>query len=232
MWKAFSKKQCVITERNFCSRDCSNQYKKAHGEELYGHLRKQVEVICETCGNSFNVIQSREKTAKYCSRDCLGKANGKRAKVQLRKRVKVKCTNCNAAINKKPSEIKQWNFCNQECMAVYYVRSGRFTGENNGAWQGGDINYYGPNWIEQRRKTRERDNYTCQDCGVTEEEYGQELSVHHLIPFRMFTCYEEANRLENLVTSCEYPCHRRRHADKEYKKKYSLKTTPLVDDIV
>lgn len=218
--KAFSKKQCEIFERNFCSRECSNKYKADHGQELYGHFRKRVTVICETCKKPFEVIHSRLDTAKYCSKTCLGKANGARGKVQLRKRVQIHCTNCKAVIHKKPSIVREWNFCNWKCMREYYRGSGRFAGENNGAWQGGDINYYGPNWIDQRRRARERDNYTCQDCGITENEYGQELSVHHLVPFRMFKSYKEANRLKNLVTLCEYPCHRKRHADKEYRNKY------------
>ncbi|WP_052948051.1 HNH endonuclease [Aneurinibacillus tyrosinisolvens] len=220
--KSFLKKQSVITERNFCSRECSNKYKSAYWEDLYGHIKKQVVVTCELCKKEFQVIQSRVKTAKYCSKDCLGKANGERAKVQLRKRIEVPCTNCGRPIFKKPSVVRDWNFCNQECMAEYYLESGLFAGANNGAWQGGDINYYGPNWNGQRRKARKRDNYTCQDCGVTEKEYEQELSVHHIVPFRMFKSYKEANELENLIILCEYPCHRKRHADKEYKSKYTL----------
>lgn len=103
-------------------------------------------------------------------------------------------------------------------MASYYLESQRFSGENNGAWRGGDIEYYGADWKKQRRKARERDHYTCQDCGITEDEYGRELSVHHIIPFRQFENYQEANRLDNLITLCESPCHRRRHADKIHSK--------------
>lgn len=88
-----------------------------------------------------------------------------------------------------------------------------FAGENSGTWAGGDISYYGPNWINQRRKARKRDNYTCQDCGITEEGYGRELSVHHKIPFRHFMGdWKRAINLSNLISLCEYPCHRKRHS--------------------
>ncbi|MBM4762264.1 hypothetical protein GNT69_08125 [Bacillus sp. B15-48] len=100
-------------------------------------------------------------------------------------------------------------------MAHYYSETGMFSGKNSGTWAGGDINYYGPNWLSQRKKARERDSYKCQDCGITEEQYGHELSVHHIVHFRKFKGdWVLANELTNLVTLCEYPCHRKRHSNK------------------
>ncbi|TDL77612.1 HNH endonuclease [Rhodococcus qingshengii] len=99
-------------------------------------------------------------------------------------------------------------------MGDYYSESKMFTGENSGTWNGGDIDYYGPNWLHQRRLARKRDQFTCQDCGSTEKDYGKELSVHHIIPFRKFNGdWENANVLNNLVCLCEYPCHRKRHSN-------------------
>ncbi|WP_083443600.1 HNH endonuclease [Ornithinibacillus contaminans] len=69
-------------------------------------------------------------------------------------------------------------------------------------------------------KVRKRDNYTCQDCGITEEEYGSQLSVHHIIPFRKCNGdWKKANELSILVTLCEQPYHGKRHSK-------------MVDDIV
>lgn len=90
---------------------------------------------------------------------------------------------------------------------------GAEAGEKHPNWKGGDIYYYGPNWKEQRSKARERDNYTCQGCGIKESEYEKELSVHHIIPLRDFKTednfnYEQANDLSNLVTLCS-SCHSR-----------------------
>lgn len=75
-------------------------------------------------------------------------------------------------------------------------------------WQGGKVYYYGGSWDRQRNKARERDNYTCQRCGVTEIEIGRELDVHHKIKFRLFGVdrHEEANNLSNLICLCN-PCH-------------------------
>lgn len=74
-----------------------------------------------------------------------------------------------------------------------------------GIWRS-DPNDYGPNWQQQRRRARARDGYRCQICGVPEQ--GQQHDIHHKIPFRTFASYQEANRLDNLVTLCR-SCHRR-----------------------
>jgi 5-methylcytosine-specific restriction endonuclease McrA len=207
------RKPSIIQKNNFCNKQCRRMYLIQNAHQINQHLRKRVEKICETCGKTFDVPENRKLSAKYCSRTCLGKANGERGKVQYKKRIIVTCNNCGKKIEKKPSVVRNLNFCSVHCMGDYYERTRMFSGENNGAWAGGDIEYYGPNWRAQRRKARERDNFTCQDCGITEAEYGRELSVHHIIPFRAFNGdWEKANELSNLITLCEYPCHRKRHS--------------------
>lgn len=235
-WKEMSKKKIVkcsfckndisrkpseIRKNNFCNHQCKRLFQIENGHLINQHLRKDVMLICKTCGKNFTVPENRKNTAKYCSRSCLGKANGDRGKVQYSKKVKIHCSNCNQPIEKKPSTLRNLNFCSLDCMGTYYSTSRMFAGENSGTWAGGDINYYGPNWRSQRRKARARDQYTCQDCGITEQEYGSELSVHHIIPFREFKGdWLRANKLSNLITLCEHPCHRNRHSNK------------MVDDIV
>ena len=51
-----------------------------------------------------------------------------------------------------------------------------------------------------------RDHFICQVCGVTETD--QAYHVHHKVPFKLFTNYEQANQLDNLITLCP-SCHRR-----------------------
>ncbi|WP_081625671.1 HNH endonuclease [Bacillus sp. 123MFChir2] len=102
---------------------------------------------------------------------------------------------------------------------------GRMTAENNPNWTGlghkhGNRKYYGPNWLNQRREARERDNYMCQRCGITEEEYGQEMSVHHIKPFVLCNDYLEANSLDNLICYCE-DCHRKIHSGTNHPRYYS-----------
>ncbi len=74
--------------------------------------------------------------------------------------------------------------------------------ENN-LWSGKPISY-GPNWDQQRKLARQRDQYVCQLCGIPEK--GIPHHVHHKVPFRQFPSFEQANRLENLITLCP-SCH-------------------------
>lgn len=93
------------------------------------------------------------------------------------------------------------------------------SGRHHPNWKGGPKNYYyGPNWSKQREKCRARDDYKCQSCGISEEQYkeqtGQELEVHHKKPVREFyheegnADFEAMNQLSNLITLCK-SCHSR-----------------------
>ena len=55
-----------------------------------------------------------------------------------------------------------------------------------------------------RDRVRARDKYTCQVCGAVETK--RQHDVHHKTPFRAFTSFIEANRLDNLTTLCP-SCH-------------------------
>lgn len=66
-------------------------------------------------------------------------------------------------------------------------------------------NAYGPHWEAQKNLARRRDQYTCQMCGAVEQDRAH--PVHHKIPFRLFSSWEKANALENLITLCP-ACHR------------------------
>lgn len=72
-----------------------------------------------------------------------------------------------------------------------------------GVWTN-DPNDYGPGWGQIRDRVRARDKYTCQVCGAVETN--RQHDVHHKIPFRAFTSFIEANRMENLTTLCP-SCH-------------------------
>ena len=57
--------------------------------------------------------------------------------------------------------------------------------------------------INWSAKVKNRDNWTCQECGVTAEEIGTKLiHAHHIKPKSL----GGENTLENGVTVCK-PCH-------------------------
>lgn len=71
----------------------------------------------------------------------------------------------------------------------------------------------GPNWEEQAARARERDQYRCCCCGITQKKLGKTLQVHHIVPFWRYRYirgknenYLRANRLSNLITLCG-KCH-------------------------
>jgi endogenous inhibitor of DNA gyrase (YacG/DUF329 family) len=217
--KDMLRKPSAIFKTNFCNHTCKQNYQVQNGHQINQHLKKQVEKVCGVCKKLYKVPNNRADTSKYCSKHCLGLANGKRGKILYKKQIEVKCNQCGKVFEKKPSTLHTLNFCSIFCMGEYYSDNKLFSGINSGTWSGGDINYYGPNWHKQRRMARERDKYTCQDCGISEEQFGKELSVHH-IPFRNFNGdWQKANELTNLVSLCEHPCHRKKHSK-------------MVDDIV
>jgi len=79
-------------------------------------------------------------------------------------------------------------------------------GEKNHNWSGGKITerQKGINdwkWREARIKCLERDNYTCQKCGVKKQ-----LCAHHIIPYGKVI----DDTIENLITLCE-SCHMKIH---------------------
>ena len=99
------------------------------------------------------------------------------------------------------TEGLQLNFCSETCRKAWVEESLSFEVELNRK-----AGHRGANWSLQARKARERDSYACQSCGVTEEELGRQLDVHHKIPYRSFKSNVEANKLEHLVSVCP-KCH-------------------------
>lgn len=169
----------------------------AYGKD-HPNYKEKIRINCSQCGKPMEVMPYRADTQKYCSAECYGRAQNRQ--------VEKKCTYCGKSVmvklrhNRKNPER---SFCNMICRAKWAV------GANNPAWRGGYEPYYGENWEHQRRAARKRDKYTCQHCGKTEKENGQELDVHHIIPRRKFNGdYKAANKLSNLITLC-MSCHRK-----------------------
>lgn len=215
------RKQSVIehnlngrTEIKFC-KECQSEWlsENMSGEDSPSWKGGDEEVTCKNCGSvrmyKRNIARRLDYETEFC----------KFCKSEYLSNVRVgekhpsweggdDFTDCDYCGEETVVNVTtQRDFCDHECYAKYLKETNLFTGPNNGYWKGGYDPYYGPNWREQRRKARDRDNYECQNCGITEEELGQEMDVHHITPFREFDDYEEANKLENLICYCQ-DCHR------------------------
>lgn len=79
-------------------------------------------------------------------------------------------------------------------------------GENHWNWQGGkSYEDYGSDFTNlMKEQIRERDNYTCQFCGVSEEQLDEALCVHHIDEDK------KNNSEENLISLCR-TCHTNLH---------------------
>lgn len=117
------------------------------------------------------------------------------------------------------------DLCNVTQRAVFYwmerydisrrsQREALGVGEDCTNWKGGSIDYYGPNWIKQRKKTLKRDQYRCQRCRKHQPELEMCPDVHHRKKMRWYKnnydkseWYEKSNDLDNLITLCR-SCHR------------------------
>lgn len=93
-------------------------------------------------------------------------------------------------------------YCTRSCATATYNHL-HLHGERNGRWRGGRALYYGIDWKKIKIQVRERDR-VCRTCGMTPEENGRALDVHHLDPFR----FSKGNSLDNLVALCR-SCHMR-----------------------
>ncbi len=182
----------------FCARKCHTK-----------HVNSIVDYVCHECGKVFRRHQSHQY--KYCSKECTGKHSY--IVQRNRKHEPRDCKNCGAAING-PGRLQRRRFCDAACRTAYaegvsradYLAALSAETDEMKTFFG----YRGPNWKQQRRNARHRDGYRCQRCGMHEREMSQQLSVHHIKPFREFAIedYRSANALANLVSLCTH-CHKR-----------------------
>lgn len=187
---------CNNRRNRFCSKECVKQYQRSKREKYY----------CVECGAEIE-YSGRNYPRKYCDK-CVVLNNHK----QQKDRILTHCGYCGKELYviKSRYEKQKYCYCNEQCMAKHY--SEIYTGENSPTWNGGKRHYTG-GWLQARNEARQRDNYSCQMCGITEQEYGKEMSVHHIKKYKSFDDKFEANQLENLVCLCEH-CHRFVHSNK------------------
>lgn len=186
--------------RLFCGQLCLARWKRGRP------LVERETTNCATCNQIIEVAPHHLHKHKrnFCNDTC--QANYFE--------VEVSCKQCGETIRRRRKEVEQMTqgpFCSSRCHGIWVTNNDMRSGDRNPAWNGGYSSPdYGSHWKRQRRKARDRDNHTCQDCGITEQAHGYKLDVHHLIPYDMFDDPEEANDLGNLITLCR-PCHVKRH---------------------
>jgi hypothetical protein len=106
-----------------------------------------------------------------------------------------------------------WRIGNKRCIKCSNQ------GEYNSNWQNGisKLPYAFDFTPELRESIRTRDNFECQNCGMTEEEHlivrGTVLDIHHID-------YDKMNSKENnLITTCN-SCNTRANYNRDYWKSF------------
>ena len=76
------------------------------------------------------------------------------------------------------------------------------SGDEHPYWNNGSsFEPYDSKWNNNlKKKVRERDNFICQSCGITQQKFGRTLHVHHI------DINKKNNNIENLISLCT-PCH-------------------------
>ena len=115
----------------------------------------------------------------------------------------------------------QWenNDARRKAQTEFFRRVGySIKGEKHPSWKGGISNtqashYTTQAWMRHSEYIRQRDNYKCTKCNMTNQEhinaFGASLHVHHIVPLVLSNDDSE----NNLRTVC-IKCHRR--LDKEF----------------
>lgn len=165
---------------------------------------------CIICGYDYKVPESLKNNLTTCCDYC------KKVKLTKQKLVGcyIQCKVCGKVFWKQPSKNRK--YCGKNCADL---ATSIYAHERNLIKVPDAKKYYGSNWYIQRNEARKRDNYSCQICGISETNYGMQLSVHHKKPFLLFENYIEANNLKNLICLCE-PCHRKVHTGKNHPQNY------------
>lgn len=179
---------------SFCE-EC-NPYAGEHN----GNWKDATETaVCRLCGAEFEFYPSN-KEGVYCP-ECVSESSmflGERFEREAI-RLDRRCRQCEKKISVLLTEWKhgRGRFCGFDCLCAWMAKDDRTEPSD-----------YGEGWKPIKTKALERDNHSCQNCGITASELGQEPDVHHIIPIRKFEDSARAHTLNNVVCLCR-GCHRR-----------------------
>lgn len=184
----------------------------------------KIKRICEICGKEFYVEPYRIKNGggKFCSNKCKGQSAEFRRKVSEAQKGE-KNHRYGKANSDEQKEIARLFMIeeNKKRWSNPEYRK-KVSGENSWGWRGGISKLpYGFDFTKElKQKIKERDNYECQNCGMTEEEHiivlGYGLVIHHI------DYDKKNNQEENHITLCSQ-CNSRANYRRRYWQQFYVK---------
>ena len=201
-------KSCAAKERTKISEN--NPHFK-DGESIKKHY-------CKKCSKEISYVSYKFGKGFCCSCWQLGENNNS-YKLESEK-IKYYCIDCK-------KELK--NYKAQRCPKCWYkllhkddceccsckAHKGEYKGKNHPNYIHGEGNFPYPIEFNDQLKEliRKRDNYTCQNCNIVEEEHliviGTVLTIHH-IDYNKDNCLKD-----NLITLCNQ-CNIRANFNRDY----------------
>jgi len=158
---------------------------------------------CSICNKEYYISGYRYKKSNFCSRNCWSKRNPP---------IQKNCGICEVEFTTYERESKK--YCSFECRDEALSINSK--GKNSHFWRGGKTKKNkllrtNAKFREWRTKVFERDNYTCQRCGLKSKK-GERIILHpHHIIF-LSQAPELAYELDNGVTLCA-DCHQEVHSE-------------------
>jgi len=202
------------SDKTFCDRDCYAQWQSENetGENHPSWEGGPVTLECEQCGCDYERKPAEVEESRFCSHGCHADWMGENhngANHPAAKQSFFECSWCGEENHRPPANLSDGhNFCDIKCYGKWISQNR--TGENHPRYTGGRPNY-GRGWNDAKKESvRERDNYECQGCGMSNEEhikeYARRLSVHHITKADNFDDPEKRNAMDNLIALC-MSCH-------------------------
>jgi len=149
--------------------------------------------------------ETKKKISENSGKFWLGKHRSRKTKQKIKE----------GNLDQYPSEeVKRRMSESHKGKRLTKIAKKKISGENNGNWQGGISNEPYPFDFNEELKEliRQRDNYTCQLCGIHQDElkgWNRKLDVHH-------KDYDKDNLdPDNLITLCR-SCHIKTNTNREY----------------
>ena len=168
--------------------------------------------LCKYCRSEMMLLPNELDSHRFCSHECHGlwiRENlfGKNSPLWI-ERIILICEICGDEFE---CELKQKDvrrFCSRKCADIW--QSKFRVGENNANWQGGiSFDPYCPKFNGKlKEKIRKRDNYTCQVCGLHQNDHYRKLDIHHIH-------YDKENCDPDLISLCP-ECHGRTGTNRDF----------------